>query len=264
MKALRIATVFLLIAGCLLLASCDKADTLAVKGLNFDELTAVEYTALQMSLRASADEKYGYKGPLYHLFEENGELWLNVADSNDIGPFSISTGSRQLFAEDLGEWGGWVSTANFYSELSQGIVKPENVLTGVFVAGLYQKERYDPVAYILAGRYRDYKVYRFTDLNEKGWQLDVVAEPKINAHVALLDGDRLVIAASKGLLTVDVNTGETIILYDGEDWGPVYHNSIVKIGDSYFIGCSVGIHEYRISEEKMLFYPYPDYVPEEE
>jgi hypothetical protein len=90
------------------------------------------------------------------------------------------------------------------------------------------------------------------------------AEPKINAHVALLDGDRLVIAASKGLLTVDVNTGETIILYDGEDWRPVYHNSIVKLGDSYFTGCAVGIFEYRISEEKMLFYPYPDYVPEEE
>ena len=44
MKALRIATVFLLVAGCLLLASCDKADTLAVKGLNFDELTAVDLT----------------------------------------------------------------------------------------------------------------------------------------------------------------------------------------------------------------------------
>ena len=264
MKVLRIATVFLLIAGCLLLQSCQQGELLHVKGINFDELTAETYTTEQMWRRACGGEEFVYNGPLYHVFNEHGELYLNVASSNDTAPFSVYTGYHQLFADSLGEWGGWVSTANFYSELSQGIVKPENVLTGVFVAGLYQKERYDPVAYILAGRYRDYKVYRFTDLNEKGWQLDVVAEPKINAHVALLDGDRLVIAASKGLLTVDVNTGETIILYDGEDWGPVYHNSIVKIGDSYFIGCSVGIHEYRIAEKKMLFYPYPDYVPEEE
>lgn len=264
MKVLRIATVFLLIAGCLLLASCDKADTLAVKGLNFDELTAVEYTALQMSLRASADEKYGYKGPLYHLFEENGELWLNVADSNDIGPFSISTGSRQLFAEDLGEWGGWVSAANFYSELSQGIVNPENVITGKEIHGLYQKEMFDPVVYILAGIYNDQTVYRYTDLKEEGWRLDVVAELDLVPNATILDGDKLIIAAQEKLLSLDVGTGETTVLYDEEIWRYPHYNSMVKIGGSYFIGSNIGIHEYRISEEKMLFYPYPDYVPEEE
>jgi hypothetical protein len=78
-----------------------------------------------------------------------------------------------------------------------------------------------------------------------------------------LDGDKLVIAAMESLLTVDVNTGETALLYDGEDWKYNQYNSIAKVGDSYFIGSVIGLREYRISEGKMLFYPYPDDIPEE-
>lgn len=261
MKVLRIATVFLLIAGCLLLASCDKADTLAVKGLNFDELTAVDLTPEEMWLMWTAHD---YDDPFYHVYNENGTLWLNPGASDSMSTLSIYTGYRQLFADSLGEWGGWVATANFFSELSQGVFNPETVITGQQVIGLYQKAMGDPVAYILAGTYRKQRVYRFTDHAEKGWTLETVAQLEIEPDAAFLDGDKLVIATMESLLTVDVNTGETTVLYDGEDWKYNQYNSIAKVGDSYFIGSVIGLREYRISEGKMLFYPYPDYVPEEE
>lgn len=260
MKALRIAIVLLLAAGCLLLASCNNAEILNVKGVNFDRLEAKEFTAEEIWLMWN---DYEYGSPWYHVYNENGTLWLNLADSDSPGTFSVYTGYRQLFAEDLGEWGGWVSTANFYSELSQGIVKPENVLTGVSVMGLYQKAYSDPVVYILAGIYKDQKVYRFTDHAEEGWTLETIAQLELVPQAALLDGDKLVIAAMESLLTVDVNTGETAVLYDEEDWKYNQYNSIAKVGDSYFIGSVIGLREYRISEGKMLFYPYPDSIPEE-
>ena len=264
MKVLRIATVFLLIAGCLLLQSCQQGELLQVKGINFDELTAETYTTEQMWRRACGGEEFVYNGPLYHVFNEHGELYLNVASSNDTAPFSVYTGYHQLFADSLGEWGGWVSAANFYSELSQGIVNPENVITGKEIHGLYQKQMFDPVVYILAGIYNDQTVYRYTDLKEEGWRLDVVAELDLVPNATILDGDKLIIAAQEKLLSLDVGTGETTVLYDEEIWRYPHYNSMVKIGGSYFIGSNIGIHEYRISEGKMLFYPYPDYVPEEE
>ena len=264
MKTLRIAIVFLLTAGCLLLQSCQQGEILQVKGRNFDKLAAEEYTEEQMLLRAFYNTEYVYKGPLYSVCKDDGELWLNPGLSNSVSNLSIYTGYRQLFADSLGEWGGWVATANFFSELSQGVFNPETVITGQQVIGLYQKGMGDPVAYILSGVYKPHTVYRFTDLKEEGWKLEIVAELDILPQAALLDNDKLVIAASGELITVDVNTGETTVLYDNVIWSIARPNSIVKLGDSYFTGCAVGIFEYRISEGKMLFYPYPDYVPEEE
>lgn len=259
MKALRIAMVFLLVAGCLLLASCDKADTLAVKGLNFDELTAVDLTPEEMWLMWNARD---YDDPFYHVYNENGTLWLNLADSNSPGSFALHTYCDVLYGVNIGEWGGWLSTGCF-GEFSQGIVNAETVLSGESIIGIYQKNPSDHVAYILAGTYRKQRVYRFTDHAEKGWTLETVAQLEIEPDAALLDGDKLVIAASKELITVDVNTGETTVLYDGEDWKYNQYNSIAKVGDSYFIGSVIGLREYRIAEGKMLFYPYPDDIPEE-
>ena len=260
MKVLRIATVFLLIAGCLLLQSCQQGELLQVKGMNFDQLEAKEFTPEEMWLMWNAHD---YDDPFYHVYNENGTLWLNHGSSDSMSTFSIYTGYRQLFADSLGEWGGWVATANFYSELSQGIFNPETVLSGESIIGVYQKAYGDPVAYILAGTYMKQRVYRFTDHAEEGWTLDTVAQLEIEPDAALLDGDKLVIAAMESLLTVDVNTGETTVLYDGEDWKYNQYNSIAKVGDSYFIGSVIGLREYRIAEKKMLFYPYPDDILEE-
>ena len=259
MKVLRIATVFLLAAGCLLLQSCQQGELLHVKGMNFDQLEAKEFTPEEMRLMWIGHD---YSDPLYHVYNENGTLWLNIADSNSSGPFAVHTDCRVLYGVDIGEWGGWLSTGCF-GEFSQGIVKSETVLSGESIIGVYQKAYCDPVAYILAGTYMKQRVYRFTDHAEEGWTLDTVAQLNIEPDAALLDGDKLVIVCDTQLLTVDVNTGETALLYDGEDWLYNSHNSIAKVGDSYFVGSLTGIYEYRIAEKKMLFYPYPDDIPEE-
>ena len=260
MKALRIATVFLLIAGCLLLQGCQQGEILHVKGMNFDELEAKTFTPEEMWALWNAHD---YNDPWYHVYTEDGTLWLNLADSNSPGPFELHTNCRILYGVDIGEWGGWLSTGCF-GEFSQGIVNSETVLSGESIIGVYQKKFYDPVAYILAGTYRKQRVYRFTDHAEKGWTLETVVQLNIEPDAALLDDDKLVIATMDSLIAVDVNTGETAVLYDGEDWKYNQYNSIAKVGDSYFIGSVIGLREYRISEKKMLFYPYPDYVPEEE
>jgi hypothetical protein len=244
----------------LLLQSCQQGEILQVKGMNFDQLEAKEFTPEEMRLMWNAHD---YRDPLYHVYNENGTLWLNLADSNGPGSFALHTYCDILYGVDIGEWGGWLSTGCF-GEFSQGIVNAETVLSGESIIGVYQKNPSDPVAYILAGTYRTQRVYRFTDHAEKGWTLETVAQLEIVPYTAFLDGDKLVIAASKELITVDVNTGETTVLYDGEDWIYNQYNSIAKVGDSYFIGSVIGLREYRISEGKMLFYPYPDYVPEEE
>ena len=259
MKTLRIAIVFLLTVGCLLLQSCQQGEILQVKGMNFDQLEAKEFTPEEMRLMWIGHD---YRDPLYHVYNENGTLWLNIADSNSSGPFEVHTDCRILYGVDIGEWGGWLSTGCF-GEFSQGIVNAETVLSGESIIGVYQKNPSDPVAYILAGTYRKQRVYRFTDHAEKGWTLETVAQLEIEPYAAFLDGDKLVIAAMESLLTVDVNTGETALLYDGEDWLYNSHNSIAKVGDSYFVGSLTGIYEYRIAEKKMLFYPYPDDILEE-
>ena len=259
MKVLRIATVFLLIAGCLLLQSCQQGEILQVKGMNFDQLEAKEFTPEEMRLMWIGHD---YRDPLYHVYNENGTLWLNLADSNSPGSFALHTYCDILYGVDIGEWGGWLSTGCF-GEFSQGIVNAETVLSGESIIGVYQKNPSDPVAYILAGTYRKQRVYRFTDHAEKGWTLDTVAQLEIEPYAAFLDGDKLVIATMDSLIAVDVNTGETALLYDGEDWLYNSHNSIAKVGDSYFVGSLTGIYEYRISEKKMLFYPYPDDILEE-
>ena len=259
MKVLRIATVFLLIAGCLLLQSCQQGEILQVKGMNFDQLEAKEFTPEEMRLMWIGHD---YSDPLYHVYNENGTLWLNLADSNSPGSFALHTYCDILYGVDIGEWGGWLSTGCF-GEFSQGIVNAETVLSGESIIGVYQKNPSDPVAYILAGTYMKQRVYRFTDHAEEGWTLDTVAQLNIEPDAALLDGDKLVIVCDTQLLTVDVNTGETALLYDGEDWLYNSHNSIAKVGDSYFVGSLTGIYEYRIAEKKMRFYPYPDDIPEE-
>ena len=259
MKTLRIAIVFLLAAGCLLLQSCQQGEILQVKGMNFDQLEAKEFTPEEMRLMWIGHD---YRDPLYHVYNENGTLWLNLADSNSPGPFALHTYCDILYGVDIGEWGGWLSTGCF-GEFSQGIVNAETVLSGESIIGVYQKNPSDPVAYILAGTYRKQRVYRFTDHAEKGWTLETVAQLEIEPDAAILDGDKLVIVCDTQLLAVDVNTGETALLYDGEDWLYNSHNSIAKVGDSYFVGSLTGIYEYRIAEKKMLFYPYPDDILEE-
>ena len=265
MKRMKSILCILLCTACLLsLVGCGKdVETLSVRGLDFDELEAEEISDASLRTHWDAYQENHLDLPLYKVYNESGVLCLNVAANNEKGPFSFHTGYHQLFAEDLGEWGGWVSVGNFYSELSLGNINLEHIITHEGVIGIYAERTSNSPAYIVTCTYNNCTVYRFTDLWEEGWELETVTTMKLNPTAALLDDGQLIIAAGEGLYSVDVETGEQKTLYTSEGWWAVQANSMVKIGDRYYIGSSLGVLEYRISDQKMLFFPYPKQTAED-
>lgn len=71
----------------------------------------------------------------------------------------------------------------------------------------------------------------------------------------MLDNGNIIVATNKALLSVDP-TGNITTLFSADYWWDLGITSMVKLGESYYIGTFSGILEYRIADKNIVWYPY--------
>lgn len=260
MKAVRTLSLICLLTVCAVLFCGCGAETLAVNAVAFDTLQAKEPDTEQIRLNLNANGER-YTGPLYHVYEYDDSLYLNIVPSNDAGANSCYVNRYYLLSDDLGEWGGWVAVSE-YDALIQNAPQFQPVITGESCLGFleipYEEEGYGKIVYIVTGSWDSGKLYAFDTSSDIGWKCGVLAEFEGHPNAFLYDEGEIVIAGEDRLFSVDSTTGEITVLFTAEYLPLLSINSIAKVKNSYYIGTTLGILEYRIGSGDTVWYPYPN------
>lgn len=267
MKKVRLIACFLLICVCFgALYSCKSKDTLTLNSKYFNELEAKEVDPVWLRNWMYSSQTNCYNGPLFTLNEIQGELYLEKREEKSTHRVCLS--GYYFVGIDNGEFGGGVAFLDYYSgeELSVKVLSEENccgfLQPKAFVeyadgdGGYWSKDPescyvFTGLAHMLIDRGKIYKL----SLTEDGYSFDEFADLGSQPNAFVMDGDNIIVATTKALLSVDPE-GNITELYAPDYWTYFWINSMVKKDGCYYMGSSSGILKFIPETKEAVWYPY--------
>ncbi|MBE6684007.1 MAG: hypothetical protein E7595_07705 [Ruminococcaceae bacterium] len=260
-------TSFLAFCLCLMfLCSCQTNDVLLLNSGLFSELESAEIDAERLKNRWISGETNCYNGPAFELNERDGEIYLE--EYSESYSYVCNLNMRYLVGIDCGEFDGWVSVIEYDSNRNEE-AKNERLLNencrGFLkekVQAEYKGKSYwtdnNDKAYIFTGLAHltidKGKIYKFENKKD-GYSCELFADLGSSPDAFLLDNGNIIVATNKALLSVDP-AGNITTLFSADYWRDLGITSMVKLGESYYIGTFSGILEYRIADKSIVWYPY--------
>lgn len=241
-------------------SSCGN-DDLELNSEYFTELEAEKVDVQWLKNRFLSGETYCYNGPAFELDLVQGELCLKKFEAD--GSHLCNLSYYYFIGVDNGEFGGGIMCAK-YGELGEnasleyvsrencrGFLRPYVVSDGLEVESLTECYAFAGVTHMGIDEGMIYK----STVSETGYTFDEFAKLDSCPDAFVMDGDDMIVATRKSLVSVDED-GNVTELFDAEYWEDLHINSIVIADGCYYLGASSGILKYVIETNDAVWYPY--------